>query len=119
MLGRSRVLQRVLSRACHHQGRRRTQPCPEQSSPHFVVIVIDPAALTASRAATTIVVPCLHFLLYCLLYASPSAARISFLQLEDPPSLAYLLSDPHATKATLRFLANWSHFDLLHCPPPT
>ncbi len=33
------------------------------------------------------------------------------------PSIAYLLSDPRATRATLRFLADSGRFDSLYCPP--
>ena len=57
-----------------------------------------------------------HFFLHCPLYASPRATLLASLRLKSP-SLAYLLSDPCATKATLRFLADSGRFDSLYSPP--
>ena len=56
---------------------------------------------------------CFH---HCPHYAIPRAALFSSLRLKSP-SLAYPLSDPRGTKATLRFLANSGRFDLLYSPP--
>ena len=57
-----------------------------------------------------------HFFLHCPLYATPRATLFSSLRLKSP-SIAYLLSDPRATRATLRFLADSGRFDSLYCPP--
>ena len=57
-----------------------------------------------------------HFFLHCPLHANPRTNLFASLRLKSP-SLAYLLSDPRATKATLRFLADLGRFDLLYSPP--
>ncbi|KAG0664048.1 hypothetical protein C6P46_001909 [Rhodotorula mucilaginosa] len=57
-----------------------------------------------------------HFFLHCPLYATPRTALLSSLRLNSL-SLVYLLSEPRATKATLRFLANSGRFDSLYSPP--
>ena len=57
-----------------------------------------------------------HFLPHCPLYASQRATLLSSIRLKST-TLAYLLSDPRATKATLRFLANSGRFDSLYSPP--
>jgi hypothetical protein len=51
-----------------------------------------------------------HFLLHCPLYASQCATLLSSLQLKST-TLAYLLSDQRAAKATLWFLAKSGRFD--------
>jgi hypothetical protein len=53
---------------------------------------------------------------HCPLYAIPRATLFSSLRLTSP-SLANLLSNPRATKATLRFLADSGRFESLYCPP--
>ena len=55
-----------------------------------------------------------HFLLLCPLYAAPHAALLSELRKSTIPSISFLLSDPAATKATLRFLANSGRFNSLY-----
>ena len=59
-----------------------------------------------------------HFFLHCPLYATPCATLLASLRLQSP-SLAYLLSDPCATKPTLRFpfLTDLGRFGSLYCPP--
>jgi hypothetical protein len=57
-----------------------------------------------------------HFLLLCPLYAAPRATLLSELRKPTLPPIAFLLSDPSATKATLRFLANSGRFDSLYSP---
>ncbi|GAA5993768.1 hypothetical protein JCM10908_006292 [Rhodotorula pacifica] len=39
------------------------------------------------------------------------------LRLKSLPTISYLLGNPRATKATLRFLADSGRFDSLFCPP--
>ncbi|KWU41016.1 hypothetical protein RHOSPDRAFT_23768, partial [Rhodotorula sp. JG-1b] len=57
-----------------------------------------------------------HFLLHCPLYAPQRATLLSSLRHKRPP-LACLLSDPRATKATLRFLTDSGRSDSLYSPP--
>jgi hypothetical protein len=57
-----------------------------------------------------------HFFLHCPLYTTPRATLLASLRLKSP-SLAYLLSDPRTTKATLRFLVDSGRFDSLYSPP--
>ncbi|GAA5990750.1 hypothetical protein JCM10908_003217, partial [Rhodotorula pacifica] len=42
-----------------------------------------------------------HFLLHCPRYAAPRAELFATLRLKTPPTIAYLLGEPRATKATL------------------
>ena len=56
-----------------------------------------------------------HLFLHCPLYAIPRATLLASLRLKSL-TLAYLLSDPRATKPTLRFLADSGSFDSLYSP---
>ena len=58
-----------------------------------------------------------HFLLLCPLYAAPRAALLSELRKSTVPAVSFLLGDPSATKAALRFLADSGRFDSLYSPP--
>ena len=58
-----------------------------------------------------------HFLLLCPLYTAPRAALLSELRKPTLPPIPFLLGDPSATKAVLRFLANSGRFDSLYLPP--
>ncbi|GAA5987179.1 hypothetical protein JCM10908_001846 [Rhodotorula pacifica] len=58
-----------------------------------------------------------HYFLHCPLYAHQRGNLLSSLRLKTLPTISYLLGDPGATKATLRFLADSGRFDSLFCPP--
>ncbi|KWU40986.1 hypothetical protein RHOSPDRAFT_13006, partial [Rhodotorula sp. JG-1b] len=54
-----------------------------------------------------------HFLRLRPLYAAPCTALLSELREPTLPAVSFLLGDPSATKAALRFLTNSGGFDSL------